>query len=807
MTEKKLGPYKTLKAEGLYKIGPDKPTIAFRKIGERGVRRYDGYEKASGKALYTRDVLLPGMLYARVLASPYANAKITKLDTSKAEVYPGVRTVLRFDDPDIRGRELNGSIAGPARMAPESAGWAMLPVKAILGDEAIFEGQMAGVAVCADTEQIADEALKRVKIEWEQRSFVLDQEEALKPGAPILIPDADSNQIPDDRSLIEKGDVKKGFREADVVLEFTARRDAHLWAAAELPCVAARWSGDKLEMWVHEQQPYLSKLILSEQLHIPMNKIHTYSLYQGCSFGERCNPTNWSQNGINVLAVLLARRTKKPVKLVLNRAETFYGESGDMMVARFKVGAKKDGSITAVQMRNVFANYMCTTGAEHLVENTRIPNIRCEGITANVNKAPAWWCRCEQLPNVFCLSLIFDHVADALGLDPTVVALKNDGCEGHDLSYLSNYKAEHGFPDRDSLKECIEAGKKAIGWDEKWHPPGTRRLPNGRMHGMAFTWSHDWDDTRGTGSAAVMIQNDGSVSIITQHSDVGVNPWTTYMQIVADELGVRYEDIEINPFDLNVGFALMSPDGSCNLGSNGFVVKKAAQKAKRMLLDLASDKFDLPPEALEVKDSVVFEKENPQNRMPLHEVVKMAVPMLNAVGIWTEPPVLDWAWHTQGLWGHAMETGRPRMCRQANFIEVEVDTETGEVLVTRVVNVNDVGKVISPETVEGQMYGGTYMGLGRGLTEEMVWDPQTGVLLNRNLLDYKYATLLDYPKADCITVETGLGHGPYGSTGIGENTATMIPALLGPAVYNAIGIRIDDFPITPAKVLKALGKV
>ena len=172
----------------------------------------------------------------------------------------------------------------------------------------------------------------------------------------------------------------------------------------------------------------------------------------------------------------------------------------------------------------------------------------------------------------------------------------------------------------------------------------------------------------------------------------------------------------------------------------------------------------------------------------------MAVPMLNAVGIWTEPPVLDWAWHTQGLWGHALETGRPRMCRQANFIEVEVDTETGEVFVSRVVNVNDVGKAISPETVEGQMYGGTYMGLGRALTEEMVWDPVTGVLLNRNLLDYKYATMLDYPAADCIYIETGLGHGPYGSTGIGESTATMIPALRHSASANTG--RFESTPMT-----------
>ncbi len=805
---KKQGPYQSIKSEGIYRIGADKPTVEFKEIGKRGVRRYDGYEKASGKALYTRDVLLPGMLYAKVLHSPYARARITQLDTSRAEALPGVRAVIRFDDPQIAGRQLNGSIVGSTRMAPDSAGWAMLPEKTILGDQAIFEGQIVGVALCADTEQIAAEALKLVKIEWQEQPFVLDQEVALEPGAPLSSPGIDSNRIADpDRELITAGDIAQGLAEADQIVEFSARRDAHLWAGAELPCVIARWSGDKLELWVHEQQPFLSKLILHEQLDIPMNKIHSYSLYQGCSFGERCNPSNWHQNGINVLAVLLARKTGKPVKLVLNRAETFYGESGDVMASQFRVGVKKDGTITAVEMKNVFANYMCTTGVEHLIDNTRIPHLKCEGITACVNKPPAWWARCEQLPNVFCQTLVFDHVAAALEMDPTEVALVNDGCEGRDTAYLDDFKRQHGFPERDSLRECVEAGKKAIGWDEKWHPPGTRQLPNGRLHGMAFTWSHDWDDTRGTGSAAVMFQNDGSVSIIAQHSDVGVNPWSTYMQIVADELGVRYEDIEINPFDLNVGFALMSPDGSCNLGSNGYVVKKAAQKARRMLLDCAAEKFELPAEDLDVKDSVVFEKANPNNSKPVKDIVVMAVPMLNAVTIWTEPSVIDWAWHTQGLWGQALETGRPRMCRQANFIEVEVDPETGEVFVTNVVNVNDVGKAISPETIEGQMYGGTYMGLGRALTEEMVWDRDTGVLLNRNLLDYKYATMLDFPAADCIYIETGLGHGPYGSTGIGENTATLIPALLGPAVYNAIGRRVDDFPITPDKVLKALGVI
>jgi len=809
MTEKP-GPYKVLKEAGTYRIGLDLPTVPFQEIGKHGVRRYDGHAKASGKALYTRDVLLPGMLYVKVLASPYAHGKIIRMDTSKAEVYPGVRAVLRYDDLEIRGRVLNGSWAGPKWVIPETDGWILKPVHLILGDEAFFEGQMVGVAICADSEQIAAEALKLVAISWQQLPFVLDQEEALNPGAPILTPDQNSNQIivpGDPRYPFVKGSVEKGFQEADKVIEIKARRNAHLWAGAELPCVIVRWCDDKVEMWVHEQQPYMSKALLSEQLGIPMNKIRTHSLYQGCSFGERCFPPGWSQNGINTIAALLARKVGKPVKLVLNRAETFYGESGDIMVSYTKVGAKKDGTITAVHMKNVAAVLQCTTGADHLVDNTRIANITCEGIEADVSKGPTWWCRCEQLPNAFCQTMIFDHVADALGLDPTEVALKNDGCEGHDLSYLSEYKRQHGFPNRDSLKECIEAGKRAIGWEEKWHPPGTKRLPNGRFHGIGFTWSHNWDDVRGTGSAGILIQNDGTVSIIAQHSDIGTNPWTAYMQIVADELGVRYEDVEINPFDLNHGLAMMSPDGSCNLISNGFVLKKAAQKAKNMLLDLASEKFGVPSDALDVRNSFVFEKANPQNRMSIREILKLNMPMNNSVVMFTEPPILGTAWHNQGLWGQAIQTGRPRLCRQAHFVEVEVDPETGEVLVTNVVNVNDVGKAISPESVEGQMYGGTYMGLGRALTEEMIWDPLTGVLLNRNLLDYKYATMLDYPGAKCVYLETGMGHGPYGSVGIGEDTATMIPALLGPAVYNAIGKRVDDFPITPDKVLKALGKI
>jgi CO/xanthine dehydrogenase Mo-binding subunit len=799
--------YRKLQREGKYQIGADVPTITFNEIGKRGIRRLDGYEKASGEAIYTRDVQLPGVLYARVLMSPYARARIKRMDTSKAEALPGVRAVVRYDDLEVKDRMLNGSYFGPEWVDAEVAGWALKPIHPVLGDVACYEGQPVGATVAADSEDIANEALRLIDVEWEELPFLLDQEEALEPDAPILRPGAENNLLEDPRQVIKKGNVKRGFREADRIIEFRARRNAHLWVGAELPSVVVRWRGENLEMWVHQQQPYHAKMLISEWLKVPMDKISVYALYQGCAFGGRGNPANSSENGMNILAALLARRTGRPMKLLYNRREDFFGESGDMMVSHFKVGAKKDGTITAVQMKNVFAVYMCTPGIEHFIENTRIPNLSCEALIVDVNKGPAWWCRCEQLPNAMCLTLVFDRVAVELGLDPTAVALKNDGYDGHDTTHLSEYKRKHGFPDRDSLRECIEEGKKAIGWDEKYHPPGTKRLPNGRMHGMAFTWTHEWDDVRGTGSAAVMIENDGTVSIIGQQSDMGVNPWTAYCQIVADELGVRYEDVNTKPFTLDHGFALMSPDGSCNLVSNGIIVKKAAQRARKMLLELSAQKFEgVKAEELDIKDGIVYVKAAPEKRKTIKEVVAKAMPMFDSCVFWTEPPVLAWTWHTQGLWGEAVSTGRPRLCRQAHFMEVEVDTETGEVEVTKVVNVNDIGKAISPETVEGQMYGGTYMGVGRGLTEEMVWDKVTGVMLNGNLLDYKIATIDDCGPVDTIIRETGMGHGPYGTCGIGEDVATEIPALIGPAVHNAIGIWIDDFPITPDKVLKALEK-
>jgi xanthine dehydrogenase molybdenum-binding subunit len=480
-----------------------------------------------------------------------------------------------------------------------------------------------------------------------------------------------------------------------------------------------------------------------------------------------------------------------------------------------------DGTITAVKVKTVYEN-MAIQAVGHFFENTRVPNLESETTLVQVNKGPTHALRCEQMPCSFCLTHVFNHVAAELGMDPTEVALKNDGVEGRDLAYLTEFKKAKGFPVRDSLRECIESGKKLISWDEKWHLPGTKRLPNGRMHGMSFTWTHEWDDTRGAAAAAVMIQADGTVNIIGLRSDVGVNAETAYCQIVAEELGMKPEDVFFRQGD-DTHLPLMTPDGSCNLATNGYLMQKLGRMAKEKLLELATTEFNVieyevppafpgfSPSDLDVRDSVVFVKADPSNSKTVQDVVLDVGGgiMRNkldyaAIQHTSHAPVYVWAWHRQGRFG--IEEGRHRLCRQAHFCEVEVDTDTGEIIIKKVVNVNDVGKAMSPEGVEGQQYGGTYMGIGRNRCEEYIWDEKTGVLLNGNLCDYKFATMNDIEALDTHIVETGMGYGPYGSVGVGEVVATVTTYMLEGAVYNAIGKWVDDAPLTPDKVLKALGK-
>jgi xanthine dehydrogenase molybdenum-binding subunit len=792
------------------------PLKEYNHVGRRGVRRLDGYEKASGQALYAMDIALPGMLYGKFLTSPCAHARILRMNTSKAEAMPGVRAILRYDDPELPTlADLGGHVPNAIPVLPQVA---------------YFQGEEVGAFVVADKESIADEALRLIDVEWEERPFVLDAVEGLKPGAPLVNPEVypGGNYYNEGFLDIEKhGDVAQGFAEADKIIEFQCRRLLHTWIGPERPCGVFRWNGDNPEIWVKQQRPYISKRVLSSWFGgIPMNRIRVHCPYQGASFGG-WSQVPWNMGG-QYCAGLIARRIRRPVKWMFTRREDFYGGEMDEGSYSYKVGAKKDGTITAVELSAVLSNqwFPVFGTVTHFLENTKIPNIYGKLKAVQINKGINVPTRCEQNTNAMNLTLVFDRVAGELGLDPTVVALKNDGAEAHDVEWLNKHKAELGFPVRDSLKECIEKGKASIDWDRKWHPPGTKKLPNGRMHGMGFTWTHEWEDSAGSSEIGIRIERtDGTATIFSMRADCGLNAETAYCQVAADELGMRIEDVNYVG-QIDAGFYAMTPDSSTNMSVNGYAVRNTARLLKQRILEAAArpcgvtSRGSFPaafpnrkPEDLEIKDSVIFVKSDPSVRMTIGQFVGAAGlegPMISQPEMgkgaqrsnFTDP-LFAYSWQVQQ---GAYSSTRLRFCRQAHFMEVEVDTETGEIDVTRVVNVNDVGKVINWEGCEGQQYGGTYMGVGRGKSEEVVYDPATGVMLNGNLLDYKIATTLDIGSVDTILVETGMGYGPYGAIGIGEDVATVVPALIMPAVYNATGVWVDVFPVTPERVLKALGK-
>ena len=758
-------------------------------IGKRGVRRLDGYVKVSGEALYTRDIELPGMLYAKPLRSPYAHARIKSMDTSKAEDLPGVKAILKHDDPELEGEGYTSQWFTYCRL---------------LWGTAYFQEMPMGVAVCAESEEIVDEALRLIEIEWEVLPFVLGFEEALESGAPIAQEDLNPDNNVRSESLSEVGDIEAGFAEADKVIEFRMYRRVNTYAGVEPQSCVARWQGDNLEVWVKHQCPYETQKYLSN-FH-PMNKTRVNVVYQGAMFGGLA----W--DGYSTLfprlGMILSKRTGKPVKVMYDGSH-FYGTGDEPGVYYLKVGAKNDGTITAVKVES----FGTRGSVGKMMTSTKIPNFYDHNIFPHMNKGPD---HCFRHGAVGCnvQTVVFDHVAGELGLDPTEVALLNDGC-GPGMAWASaelvDHRHDHGMEERHSLKECIDAGKAAIDRDNKWHPPGTKELHNGKMHGLAFTWTYEWSPTPGQTFGSVLIRSDGTVSIFSRHTDFGVSTETTLSQIAADEIGMKYEDVNHVPF-YDVGGDLQEDGGSGGLVSNSPTVVRASRKVKQQLLELALKpvpwSFSRPPrgpffpglepEDLGVKDSVIFEKANPGNKFTVKEVVNAS--WGQCMRDMANEPVMAWDWSPPLPGVHYY------MCRQTHFMEVEVDTETGQVEITKVVNVNDVGKVINPEAAEAQQYGGTYMGLGRSGFEEEVYDPQTGAVLNDNLGFYPIPTLNDIGPIETILVETGLGYGPYGLCGIGEDIGACCTALFTPAVYNAIGKWVDDSPVTAERVLKALGK-
>jgi CO/xanthine dehydrogenase Mo-binding subunit len=604
---------------------------------KRSMGRQDAHDRVSGEAAYTRDIYLPGMLFAKILTSPYAHAKIVSMDTSITEALVGVRDILRFDDPAIADDIVVGADTSMHYGIPTLPG---------MSD---FYQHPMGVAVVADSEEVCDRALRSIKLEWEERPFILDMEEAANPDAPKIMTDVkrmnfrgnnESNVILTEEREI--GDIQKGFEEADKVLEYTIKRAMNSPAGVEAMACVAQWKGDYLDLWVHHQsnpQDNLSAGGIMGMFPFGRGDTHTAFThwskikvtfpYQGSWFGGLA----WLgySTAFVRLAVTLAKRVSgRPVKLLYDKS-SFYCGGDEAGTYTCKVGAQKDGTITAYHWHMAGAR---NPAVDKTFECTKIPNIRGTQIWAFTNKGHQ---ACFRHGAASCVphNVMFDLVAAEFGLDPTDVALINDGCQGHDWDWITQYQKENGFPQRHSLKEVIELGKKAIDWERKWHAPGTRKLENGRMHGMGFTSVNEWHWGAGmmsfvSNTHACLILLNGKVTIVGLRCDMGIDTESAYRHCVAAEMGLKYEDVLIQERTSdNSAYCLAQPAGSSGTVNATLQLVNAARELKQKILDAASASTPMmgfmfnpggsskaqqsrKPEDFDIKDSMIFEKANPE---------------------------------------------------------------------------------------------------------------------------------------------------------------------------------------------------
>ncbi len=797
------------------------------------VTRQDAYDRVTGEAVYTRDISLPGMLFAKIMTSPFAHARIVSMDTSKAAELEGVRDILRFDDPDIVFDNVTGCSSA-----------SKYNILTLPGTADFYQHPM-GVVIVADSEEICDRALRLIKVQWEEKPFILDMEESLKPDAPKIMsqvirldPTAqEPNTVFTDESRI--GDVEKGFAEADKIIEYKINRAVNTPAGVEAMVCIAQWRGDFLDLWLHHQHDMTEILSSESVFSVPWDlvgrdestrpkigpdfrpasrtdpqppfthwsKITLTYPYQGSQFGG-LSWLAYSYSFIRLAIKLAKRAAGRPVKLLYDESN-FYCGGDEAGTYTCKVGAKKDGTITAYHWNMVGIRNPAT---DKTPECTSIRNVLGTQQWAFTNRGYQESFR-HGAPACVPHNIMFDKVAAEFRLDPIEVALKNDGCAGHSWDWVTKYQEENGFPKRHSLKEVIELGKKAIGWDQKWHPPGTKRLANHRMHGMGFMSINEWGNgikgILAAGYACLMLR-DGKVAIVGMRSDPGIDTESGFRRCVAAEIGLKLEDTAIQErrSDNNI-YHFAEPGGSYGTISTVPQLILAARELRQKILRYAvtaragSDPFFLgkQPEELDIKNSVIFEKANPNNRRTVAEV---------ANAFWNIDPAIAHP-PTPSISGLTSE-GKPDphlyfMSRQAHFIEVEVDTETGAVEVVNLVCVNDVGQIFNRRGAEAQQYGGAIMALGRNLTEEKICCPRTGVGLNYDHMGYYLPTMNDYPVIQCILNQSHLGYSAYGACGIGENVGAALSAIVAGAVYNAIGKWILDFPITPDKVLRAVNAI
>jgi CO/xanthine dehydrogenase Mo-binding subunit/aerobic-type carbon monoxide dehydrogenase small subunit (CoxS/CutS family) len=702
--------------------------------------RIDAVERTTGKATYTGDVMLPGMLYARVLRSPHPHARIRRIDVSKALALPGVKAVISHENcAFVWGA---GSISGGAQYNEE--------VKKItkhrryaFNNPVRFVGEPVA-AVAAVDRHTAEDALQLIAVDYEPLPFVLDPEEALKAGAPQIWPEG--NLSPNARNETvplgtKRGNVETGFAASDQVFE-DRYSTAFVHNAQMEPrgCVAA-WDGDKLTVYTPTGGVANCRTDMARDLGIPQEKVRVVCQYMGGNFGNK------NQNhDADLIAATLAKNAGAPVKLELSRKEDFIGVHGRWPTAQYyKVGVKNDGTLQAIQLRGYsgMGPYRKNTGNIAGVEIYQCPNIETSISPVYTNRTVSANFRGPEFPQgFFGIQSMMDDVAARLKMDPVEFILKNMTRQAGDQTPYTSY----------SLDECIRRGADAFEWKTRWKPvPGSGPGPIKRGAGVSFM---AFRAGLGRSSAVVRVDSKGQYAVHVGVTDVGGGAKTTMGLIAAEELGIPLSQLEVVWGDTDRCPYSVGESGSRTTIMTGYAVIEAARDLKKQIAE----------KGLPKGDDVLIASASPN-------------------------PAVQ---------------GKVRSTFGAHFVEVEVDTELGRAQVTKYLAVHDCGRIMNPLTASSQIKGGATMGIGMALHEDLVYDRRSGSPLSAGYYGARVATHRDAPEIDVIFIESDDGLGPFGAKSMGESSKVPSPAAVANAVFNAIGVRMKDLPITRGKIVAAM---
>ena len=749
---------------------------AFSIIG-KSVKRNDLIDKVTGSAKYVADMQFPGLLYGKTLRSNVAHARILRIDASRALALPGVKAVLTHTDVP---RVLHAGSPHP-RSASLSCD------QYILDDKVRFWGESVAV-VAATSEEIAEEALGLIQVEYELLPAVFTVEEALRPGAPLVHDlGPGGNQVLDPVTC-QRGDVEQGFKEADLILEGDYEGGRPVPAYMEPNVCTCQWDPTGgLTVWISTQTSFMVRGIMAEVLGLPLNKVRVLVDHMGGGFGAKQDLFQ-----TEFLCALLARKTGRPVRMEFTREETFLG-GRTRHPARIwlKQGFKKDGTITARQARIVYTSGaygshgpgVTNVGTTALASLYRCENIHVVGSCVYTNTPIAGAFRGFGVVQAYyALDIQMDEAAVALGMDPAELKLRNAVREG-DVAPSGHPLIGHG------LEDCIRRGKEEVGWEalrsreRDEHGPVRRGWGLGcEMHG-----SSAYPGIKEQGNAIVKMNEDGTVVLFTGTAGLGTGTHTVQAQIVAEEIGVTFESVSVVHGDTDAVPWDIGAFASHTTYMGGRVAQMAAAEVKAQLVARAALQQDVDPSQIEVRGGVVSVKGTDRS-VSVRDVMmaKRGIPAPQFVGSATYHPTKSYSF-------------------AAHFVEVAVDIETGAVKVLQVVPVHEVGKVIHPVAAAGQIEGGIQQGIGHTLYEDFQIDLKTGRSLNPNFVDYKMPLSMDMPTIRTVLLETAPDPGgPWGAKGIGEDPIVAIGPAIANAIYDAIGVRFHHYPIKPEQVLAAL---